>query len=222
MFRLPLAQLSHHSAWKVRPLRRSNGLTSTCNPLLMSPEARSTLLQVGPFAVALLMLTVAISGGRIPRQDIGLHPPTKSGSWRWIMGFLLYSLAVEAGQYAYAGHWPVLPWTYALPVLVVRAGGILLVAPLVEELLLRGVLLAVLRRRHVPVLVAIGLQSAVFTLLHIGALSASWAGVLGVGQILVDGILFGAARYQTGSLYPAIAMHILGNSIAVAERALPR
>lgn len=188
----------------------------------MAPDTRSTLLQVGPFAVALLLLTVAIGKGRIPREFIGLHPPTTSGSWRWVVGFLVYSLAVEAGQYAYTGHGPAAPWTYALPVLLVRAVGILLLAPIVEELLLRGVLLAVLRRRHVPVLLAIGLQSLVFTVLHLGALSASWAGALGVGQILVDGLLFGAARSQTGSLYPAMAMHLVGNGIAVAERVLPR
>jgi membrane protease YdiL (CAAX protease family) len=40
-------------------------------------------------------------------------------------------------------------------------------------------------------------------------------------QIFVDGVIFGLARYRTGSLYPAIAMHMLGNSIAVAERLFP-
>lgn len=185
----------------------------------MDSAVRSTLFQVVPFAVALLMLSVAIGKGRIRRDDIGLRPPGRGRFWPWVGLFAGYSLAVEALQYAYYhGQLPVAPWAYAWPVVVVRVVGILLLAPLVEEILLRGVLLALLRRKHVPVYAAIGLQSLVFTLLHFGALSSSWAGNLGVAQIFVDGVLFGLARYRTGSLYPAIAMHVLGNSIAVAER----
>jgi membrane protease YdiL (CAAX protease family) len=136
---------------------------------------------------------------------------------------LIYSLTVEAVQYAYyQGKLPITPWTYTLPVMLVRVVGILLLAPLVEELLLRGVLLAALRRKHVPIMVAIALQSSVFTVLHLGTLSPSWASMLGLLQIFVDGVLFGLARYHTGSLYPAIAMHMLGNCIAVAERVWPR
>jgi membrane protease YdiL (CAAX protease family) len=185
----------------------------------MNPALKSTLFQVGPFALALVFLSVAIAKGRINRNEIGLQPPQRGHPWRWVLGFLGYSLAVEAVVYwANGGRLMVTPWAYAWPLVLLRVVGILLLAPVVEELLLRGVLLAVLQRRHVPVLVAIVLQSLVFTLLHFGALSASWAGVLGVAQIFVDGLILGAARYRTGSLYPPMAMHLLGNALAVAER----
>ncbi len=172
-----------------------------------------------PFAVALVMLSAAISKGRIRRAEIGLNPPRHRRDCLWILPFLGYSLAAEALLFGYYhGHIPVTAWTYAWPLVLLRITGILLLAPVVEEILLRGVLLNLLRRRHLPIYAAIGVQSLVFTLLHVGALSTSWVSSLSILQIFVDGFYFGVVRYRTGSLYPAVAMHMLGNSIAVAER----
>jgi len=83
------------------------------------------------------------------------------------------------------------------------------IAPLGEELFFRGFFFGSLRNWHGPVLAAI-LTGAVFGLIHAGSAPIGY---------LVPLAIFGAGLcmlYElTGSLYPAIALHALNNSIAL-------
>jgi membrane protease YdiL (CAAX protease family) len=85
------------------------------------------------------------------------------------------------------------------------------VAPLVEELVFRGLLFAVLER-------AIGLRTAVvstailFAGLHIPEYWHAWHHMV---MILVVGIVFSLARGKTGSLAPSIILHIGYNSLII-------
>jgi membrane protease YdiL (CAAX protease family) len=84
-----------------------------------------------------------------------------------------------------------------------------LFGPVMEEIAFRGFLFLPLERGLGPA-AAIGITSAVFTAPHGGQYGWSW-------QILVllflAGAAFGFVRWKTGSLWPAIVMHIAYNGL---------
>ena len=83
-----------------------------------------------------------------------------------------------------------------------------------EELVFRGFLFEGLRHSRLGNAGAIILASAVWASIH---LQYEW---FYVGQILVLGLLLGAARLFTRSLVPSILMHALVNGIATLQVAL--
>lgn len=84
-----------------------------------------------------------------------------------------------------------------------------LLGPVMEEVAFRGFLYAPLERGMGPV-PAIIISSLIFTAPHGGQYGWSW-------QILVlllsAGVAFGFVRWKTGSLWPAIVMHIAYNGL---------
>lgn len=129
----------------------------------------------------------------------------------------MLALALELLLYRFQ-LWEVRKWEYALPTVLIRAIGILILAPLVEEILFRGVLLAFLQRKGLAVYMAIVLQALVFVAFHGGLMAGTTAAYIGNSQLFFDGILFGLARHHTTSLYTPGTMHFIGNSIAIIER----
>jgi membrane protease YdiL (CAAX protease family) len=83
------------------------------------------------------------------------------------------------------------------------------IAPLGEELFFRGFFFGALRNWHGPILAAV-LSGLVFGLVHAGSAPVGY---------LVPLAIFGfglCMLYElTGSLYPAIVLHALNNSIAL-------
>ena len=94
----------------------------------------------------------------------------------------------------------------SIPEIFALVLGAALVAPIVEELVFRGLLYRYLRARW-SVTRAVLLSSAVFALVHLAFPLMPALFVLGVALALA------AERY--GSLYPSIALHALHNGIAV-------
>jgi membrane protease YdiL (CAAX protease family) len=86
--------------------------------------------------------------------------------------------------------------------LVVAGIGIVLLAPVAEELLLRGVVFGALRNRFGPSL-AIVLSAALFSVLHV-----AWA-VMPI--IFMLGLVFGWLRQRSGSVWPSVLLHGLNN-----------
>ena len=80
-----------------------------------------------------------------------------------------------------------------------------LLPPVLEELLFRGVLLFRLRRFGDGF--AVALSSFIFALMHHNLVS--------MPGIFLTGLLFGYLTILSGSLVPAMLMHLLNNSIAV-------
>jgi membrane protease YdiL (CAAX protease family) len=80
------------------------------------------------------------------------------------------------------------------------------VAPLVEELLFRGILQNSLAK-HMPIWVAIALASAIFAAMHM-QLTAFPA-------LMVIGASFGLLYHLTGSLRVNILVHMLNNAAAL-------
>lgn len=85
------------------------------------------------------------------------------------------------------------------------------VAPFVEELLLRGVLLSSLAAR-VRVRWAIAATAVLFAVLHLPGVGFAW---YVLPQFILFGLVLGWLRVQAGSLWPAVAMHATANGLVL-------
>ncbi len=101
--------------------------------------------------------------------------------------------------------------------------GAVVVVPLVEEFIFRGLLLAYLLDwlpRRLPNLrwpierVALGLSALAFSLAHLGA------SVLFLLALFIGGLLYGWVRLRSGSLCPSIAGHATWNGIIMLGQLL--
>lgn len=82
-----------------------------------------------------------------------------------------------------------------------------ILAPISEELIFRGAILNLLKER-LPLNVALVLQGLVFGIYHGNLVQAPPTAVLG--------IIMGFAVAATGSIWPAIIVHIVNNSLALS------
>jgi membrane protease YdiL (CAAX protease family) len=99
--------------------------------------------------------------------------------------------------------------TYVISLLLTT----LVAAPLVEELVFRGVMLRGLRSR-LPVVAAVTVQGLVFGLAHVDPGRGS--GNVGLVLILSTvGIVFGAAAYLIGRIGPTVVAHAILNAIVM-------
>jgi membrane protease YdiL (CAAX protease family) len=157
----------------------------------------------------------AFLSGRPAAADFGLRPAPLGRSVRllvaiWIGFFVLsaiwaVALGLEEQQTLPDELGANGPLLNALAVIVL----VTVIAPLGEELFFRGFFYGSLRNWRGPILAAV-LTGAVFGLIHVGSAPIGY---------LVPLAFFGAGLcllYElTGSLYPAIALHALNNSIAL-------
>jgi membrane protease YdiL (CAAX protease family) len=87
------------------------------------------------------------------------------------------------------------------------AVGVALMAPIVEELVFRGMLWDALRRTLSPYAVWI-LTSVVFAVYHMDPVQAV--------ALLFTALVLGWVRLRTGSILPCIGLHMVNNSLGVA------
>ncbi|HSL19238.1 MAG TPA: CPBP family intramembrane glutamic endopeptidase [Methylomirabilota bacterium] len=97
----------------------------------------------------------------------------------------------------------------AVPALLWPA--IVVAAPLLEELLVRGFLFEGLTRGPLGAPGAVVVTAAAWAAVHLQYDAYE------VGTILVFGLVLGAARVRSGSLWVPIAMHVLVNLVATVE-----
>ena len=90
--------------------------------------------------------------------------------------------------------------------------GIVVLAPIAEELLFRGLLYWRFKQTRAGDPGAILATALVFAILH---LQYGWRERL---LILLDGILIGTARWQSDSLLLTICLHTIGNAYAYYQR----
>ncbi len=99
--------------------------------------------------------------------------------------------------------WPVLLWI-----------AVVVFAPIGEESLFRGFLFEGFRRSRLGLIGTIVLTSLVWTILHAGYSVSS------LGTIFIFGLVLGAVRYKTGSLWGTMLMHALYNVAGMTMIAL--
>lgn len=136
-------------------------------------------------AVGMAGFVIATVVPELVRRAVGLPPPPR----QQVLDF------VASGE---SGVW-----------LVVAT--VIVVAPVVEEVVFRGLLFQVLRRR-LGVSVGIVLSSLTFAVVHLELITRP----LSLAALLVLGAWLAAAFHRTGSLVVPITAHALFNGVAVA------
>ena len=175
------------------------------------------VVRVAPVLLILAVIALRVHRGKIQRLTLGWQRPRSFGAvvvwWLFFLavaaGFelLLYSYgALEHGYFRHTG--------YVAALLIV---GMVLLAPLAEELLFRGMFLGFLVRKLSNPHVAIVVQALVFVMFHNFAYQGTFAGNVGIAQSFVDACIFAYARIHTNSIFVPVALHMTGNAIAVVE-----
>ncbi|MEQ1934987.1 MAG: type II CAAX endopeptidase family protein [Fimbriimonadaceae bacterium] len=102
------------------------------------------------------------------------------------------------------------PWGTAA--IIVSA---VIVAPIVEEIIFRGLILPAMHRLTGKAWIAIVVTNLLFASMHSTGIPA-W------GALAMIGVVCSLAVYQTGSLYPAMVMHGIHNGVLVTMLILSR
>lgn len=189
--------------------------------------AAASSAAVAAVAVVLGRRAAAQSGGW--ERALGFDAPLWSDTFRivrWTVGLLLLQAlltgvlaqVVPALSEAEASNTELLQEQSSSGLLVFAVLAVA-VAPVVEELLFRGVVLRGLMMRTGFWSAAL-LSSLMFGLLHATALDAN--GLLVVGSATVLGLGLCALTRRAGRLGPAIGVHALHNAVAVLAVALTR
>jgi hypothetical protein len=155
------------------------------------------------------------------REDIGLRPRWSDLGWGpivWLVALgvqaviaaiiLVLDLPIAGNTDDISGG--ALDRTYVVSILITAV----IVAPLVEEMEFRGVVLRSLYGR-MPVVAVVVLQGVLFGVAHVDPVRG--AGNLGLAMILSGvGIVFGAATVLLRRLGPAIVGHAIFNGVVLA------
>lgn len=179
----------------------------------MGSELLQSLVRVAPFAVGLLILGALAAFRPESRERLAWNPVAVRTLVRWLLLWVAWVAATELLAGALGRPVPA-RFTVQGPALAVRTVGIVLLAPLLEELVFRGILFAVLLARAGPGPAVVG-TALLFALSH-GQYRAA-----DLVQVLADGVVLGLARLRTGSTRLPFWMHLLGNAFAVWQRARP-
>ena len=176
----------------------------------------STLVQIlgslWLIACSLIAAQVAARKRHIARKEfLGLGLPRFIPSAILMSGFIVLACALEVA-YRHAGLGVNTSWAgkYSWSTLAIRIVGIVVLAPLGEELLFRGVIFKLLAQKSTTLAVLI--TAAFFAGFHI---QYSW---IGMALVFIDGLYFGLARAWSGSTLLTIVMHCAGNGFAVYQR----
>lgn len=177
----------------------------------------NSVLRVAPFLVILAVIAARVRFGGIQASELGWQRPRSwTAALGWWAFFLLFALAVELLLYSY-GELELGGFKHSGLDAGLRIVGMLLLAPVAEELLFRGLFLNFLLKRLGNPHTAVVVQAAVFVAMHAFAYSGTFAGNVGIVQSFIDACLFAYARRHTDSIFTPIAMHMTGNAIAVLE-----
>ena len=186
-------------------------MCATMNDLLITTLPKVLL---PAFAIA-LMLFVAKRRGLSFADDLGLKPPV----WTFAAAFLaawICLIALEEWETTGMPGTEIKLWPVYPPViLALRILAIGILGPIAEELVFRGFLMRILGRTRLGLAGAIVVTAAIWSLIHL-----QYAPLL-LAIIFIDGLVLGAARHFTKSLYVPIIMHVLGNCFAIYQSLSP-
>lgn len=180
-------------------------------------ELTKTLIRILPFVVIIVVLVIRIKKGKLSQDNLGLNPPdTKLKALIWCVAFLVFCVLTELLLF-YNGVLEVKSYEFNLINSSLKIAGMVIIAPIAEELLYRGLFLSKLISLKINKHLSIFLLSILFVILHSFAFDNTFSSKVGIIQTFVDATLFGYARLTTKSIYTPIIMHITGNLIATAE-----
>jgi len=147
------------------------------------------------------------------RDDLGLQWPTLGKALLWLAPFLALVLLQEFFWKATGLPQPQ-KWgdKYNSFVKATRVLGMVVLAPVFEETLFRGLLYHTIANTSLKEVGAISITSVAFAVLHFQS------GFRFMPFVLANGVFYGIVRYSTGSTLMTILFHGLGNSYAAYQR----
>jgi membrane protease YdiL (CAAX protease family) len=151
-------------------------------------SGRAALLGLAAIALAWPLVTLTGTAAATMIERLG-GPPAEPVAHETLR--LLHESALDA-------------WFFLVVLLVV------VVAPILEEVIYRGLIQDALRRRGLRPWAAIAVASVVFALMHLGS-----AAPHAVAAIFVLSLAFGWARERTGGLVAPITMHAAFNLLNI-------
>lgn len=168
----------------------------------------------GAVALALTLAAVWIRRGPGPAEYLGFERAPGATLLRWLLYTVLCGAGLELVTHL-AGYPSIPDWMIqvyesaaSLPLLLVA---VVAAAPVVEETVFRGFFLEGVRRSRLGPPGAVLLAALAWALTHV-QYEAYY-----VGQVFCLGLLLGAARVRTGSLWVPIAMHALFNAASSVQ-----
>ncbi|OYT90938.1 MAG: hypothetical protein CFE43_15715 [Burkholderiales bacterium PBB3] len=142
-------------------------------------------------------------------EDIGFKVPKLVPALAFLLLWVVLIAVEELLSSAIGGASPK-PWPdYALHIVLLRVLAIGVLGPIAEEIAFRGLLMSWLKGTRLAVYGAILVSSALWSVVHI-----QYAPILML-LIFVDGVVLGAARHFSRSIYVPVAMHIAGNLFSI-------
>ena len=174
----------------------------------MTPLAASLLKVVLAAAgIGLALLIAQVRG--ISRERVGLVRPPFLGTLAWLAIYIAFFLTTDFFMH-WRGPWDFAPWVrQGMLVSVLRVLAVGVLGPIAEELIFRGVLFARLSATSLGVWPSVVVLAIVWGVLHY-----SYSGGV-IAIIIAGGLLLGAARVRTGSVWVPVLMHIAWNLYAV-------
>jgi CAAX protease family protein len=180
----------------------------------MTPVVRDTLFRIVlPSVGTALVLIVAERRDMSFQEDLGLKIPSWDIALLWLLLFVALVVVEELLGRAWGLPRPE-PWSlkYHGAAKIIRTVALILIAPLSEELVFRGMLYHLVSTTALKEAGAVVLTAVVFAALHYQYSSKELL------FILADGLFYGVVRYSTGSTALTIGLHMLGNSYAAYQR----
>ena len=184
----------------------------------MNTEIKLALLRTLPFWIVIAIIFFLIKRKKINSVELDLRKPISVNSYLlWIFAFLgliiIEELLLNNFNLLEVSH-----WNHTFFPSIILIVGAVIIAPIAEELMFRGLILNVLRKKKINLHVSIVIQTIIFVALHNFTYQNTMSSNIGIVQSFADGMLFAYARIYTKSLLTPITMHIFGNAIAILER----
>lgn len=165
-----------------------------------------------------MVFWIAIKRKRFDTKDLCIQAPVSYRKFFiWCSLYLLFILFTELILFK-TGLLEVNHRNYTLLPSVIRITGIVVLAPVSEELLFRGLFVYKLMQWKLSKHLAVLIQAVIFVLCHSFAYKNTLASNIGIIQVFLDACLFAYARFSTQSIYTSMVMHSTGNIIAVLEQ----
>jgi len=146
-------------------------------------------------------------------ETLALRWPSPRQGALWVGAFATWFVVSEY-VYTTLGFSEGQAWgdRYSLSLIILRVVGMVILAPVAEESVFRGLMFARISGTRVGPVGAVLITAAIFAAIHIQYEPAL------IAFILADGLFFGLVRWRTNSLYLPIVFHSLGNLYVVFER----
>jgi membrane protease YdiL (CAAX protease family) len=180
-------------------------------------ELLKILIRILPFLIIIAVLTLRIKLAKLSKEELGLNSPiNKFNSLIWCLSFFVFCVITEVTLFK-LGLLEVRNYKFELLNSSLKILGMVIIAPIAEELLYRGLFLSKLLSFKINKHLAVFIIAILFVIVHSFAFEDTLTSKIGIVQVYLDASLFAYARLNTKSIYTPITMHITGNLIATFE-----